>query len=145
MSDRAHILVADDEQNLCRILVARLGRDGHLAEAVHDGVQALDRLRSGSYDLVFLDLRMPNLGGMEVLADIRQRGLPTAVVMMTAYDSPDTVRAALEAGADAYITKPFDLDWVAGCVAQVLQHRRAALGTPGYPSAPGSGAGSGPG
>jgi DNA-binding response OmpR family regulator len=136
VSDRAHILVADDEQNLCRILVARLSRDGHTAEAVHDGVQALERLNAGAYDLVLLDLRMPGRGGMEVLGALRRGHPPTAVMVMTAYDSPDTVRAALAAGADAYITKPFDLDWVAASVREVLQRRRATTGLPPPPAAP---------
>jgi len=142
VSDRARILVADDEHNLCRVLVARLSRDGHLADAVHDGAQALDRLCREGYDLVFLDMRMPTLTGMDVLTALRLRDQTTAVVVMTAYDGPDTVDAALAAGADAYITKPFDLDWVADSVAGILRRRRAATPPPGRaPRGPNSGYG----
>lgn len=126
MSDPARILVADDEQNLCRVLVARLSRDGHRAEAVHDGARALDRIRQDAYDVVFLDMRMPTLTGMDVLRQVRDERHPVAVVVMTAYDSPEAVHAALAAGADAYITKPFDLDWVAESVAGLLARRPGA-------------------
>ncbi len=126
VGDPVRILVADDEQNLCRILVARLTRDGYLAEAVHDGAEALDRIRRNAFDLLFLDLRMPALPGMDLLKRVREEHHPVVIVVMTAYDTPETVRAVLAGGADAYITKPFDLDAVAGSIPQLLSQQRAA-------------------
>ena len=126
MGEPVRILVADDEQNLCRILVARLTRDGYLAEAVHDGVQALDRIRRNSFDLLFLDLRMPALPGLDLLRRVREEHHPVVIVVMTAYDTPETVHAVLASGADAYITKPFDLDAVAESIPEWLSQRRTA-------------------
>lgn len=127
VSSQARILVVDDEQNLCRILIARLSKDGYQADAVHDGAQALRRLAEVTHDLVLLDLRMPVRNGMEILPEIRHFFPQTAVIVMTAYDSADTVRAALSAGAHAYLTKPFDLDRVAAAVAEVLARQAEVL------------------
>ncbi|MBI3945788.1 MAG: response regulator [Armatimonadetes bacterium] len=130
MSDRTRILIADDEQNLCRVLAARLRKDGHDADTVHDGAEALARLAAAIYHLVMLDLRMPILGGMDVLAEIRRCYPATAVIVMTAYDSEEAVHAVMAAGAHSYVTKPFDLDRVAAEVSEVLQRSRVS-GSPG--------------
>ncbi len=126
VGSRARILIADDEQNLCRVLMARFAKDGYEATAVHDGAQALRSLSAAHHDLVVLDLHMPVLGGLEILPAIRQNHPATAVVVVTAYDNPESVSAAQAAGADAYLTKPLDLDALLTDVAQILAGRRAA-------------------
>lgn len=123
MNGRPRILVVDDEPNLCRILAARLGKDGYDADVVHDGSEALAQLTAGTYDLVLLDLRMPLLGGLETLPAIRERYPATAVMVMTAYDSPEVLRAVVAAGADACVSKPFDLECMLADVRLVLARR----------------------
>ena len=104
------LLLVEDSQRLARSLVAGLGQAGMVVDAVVDGVQA-DQLLSGEqYDAVVLDLALPRLDGLEVLRRARDRGNDVPVLILTASgETADRVRG-LNAGADDYLPKPFDLD-----------------------------------
>ena len=104
------LLLVEDSQRLARSLVAGLGDAGMVVDAVVDGVQA-DQLLSGEpYDAVVLDLALPRLDGLEVLRRARDRGNDVPVLILTASsETADRVRG-LNAGADDYLPKPFDLD-----------------------------------
>ena len=104
------VLVADDEANLRKVLRALLERDGYRCIAVADGRAALDAMQRGGIDILITDLKMPGIGGLELLAQVKalEPGLP--VIVMTAHGSVDTAVSALKNGAFDYITKPFDRD-----------------------------------
>jgi two-component system response regulator AtoC len=104
----AHILVADDEANLRKVLCAHLERDGHTAVAVADGRAALEALAQGGIDLVITDLKMPRMGGLELLRAIATEDPGLPVILITAHGTVDTAVSALKSGAFDYITKPFD-------------------------------------
>jgi two-component system response regulator AtoC len=101
------ILVVDDEESLRHMLVLFLKREGYDAVAVSSGEQALAELDKRPYDVVLSDIRMPKLGGLELVDEIRRRNLPTAVVLMTAFGSTDVAIEAMQRGAYDYIGKPF--------------------------------------
>src|SRR6185503_4806596 len=102
----AKILVADDEQNLRRVLTALLRREGHDVIQAASGVEAIERL--GDVDVVITDLRMPGADGMEVLRTASKNHPQVPVIMITAYGSVGQAVEAIKAGAFDYIEKPFE-------------------------------------
>jgi|SRR5579885_3591917 len=100
------ILIVDDDPQIRRALRATLASRGYEVGDASSGEEALDRLRSDSYDLVLLDMNMPGMGGMEACRLIRQ-GSEIAIIMLTVSQAEKDKVGALDAGADDYVTKPF--------------------------------------
>jgi len=134
------VLVADDTV-ISRVIVTRtLEIMGHRAKAVKDGVEALQALKDGAYDVVLLDGQMPNMGGAEtaqaIRADVRTRALP--IIGLTAGEA-DEQAALLAAGMDAVIEKPVQADVIAAVIEAVLAEREkltaSAAGNP-FPASP---------
>lgn len=100
------VLVADDDESIRSLLARYLANEGLTVETANSGREALARLREHPPDIVFLDVDMPGKTGLEVLAFIRDHGLPTAVIITTAYGTEDVVAEALRRGADDYLRKP---------------------------------------
>jgi two-component system alkaline phosphatase synthesis response regulator PhoP/two-component system response regulator VicR len=117
-----NVLVADDEKHVARLVQVNLERLGHSVELVHDGLEARDRIAQGSYDVAVLDIMMPNMDGLEVLRAVRRdprtQGLKVVLLTVKAQDS-DILRG-IEAGADYYLTKPFNPDEVAHLVEEIV-------------------------
>jgi serine phosphatase RsbU (regulator of sigma subunit) len=109
-SQTGRLLVVDDNANNRDLLCRRLSRQGYTAVAAEDGLQALNMLRAESFDLVLLDVMMPQLDGYEVLrqlkADQGLRHIP--VIMISALDDMDSVVRCIELGAEDYLSKPFN-------------------------------------
>lgn len=121
------MLVVEDDTSMSQMLVAYFGRKDYQVVPVADGERALRMLNAGDpFDLVLSDIRMPGADGIEVLRSARHRADPPAVVLMTAYASVDNVLDAMQAGAYAYVRKPFmDLDHDLGqVVTRALEERR---------------------
>ena len=106
-----------------------LKQDGYAVDGVSDGASAAAALRSSPFDLVLLDLGLPERDGLEVLRELRARGDATPVIIVTARDDVQNRIQGLDAGADDYIIKPFDLDEVAARMRSVLR-RAAGRGDP---------------
>jgi two-component system, OmpR family, phosphate regulon response regulator PhoB len=110
-SHRPKILVVDDEPPLRELVVVTLG-DAFVCDEVDNGDEALARLNADHYDLVMLDVMMPGTSGTDVLRKMRDdkelRDVP--VIVMSAWQSPQDVASALEAGADRFLAKPFRID-----------------------------------
>lgn len=104
------VLIAEDQPELRRLLVKNLTEAGYTADGVHDGMEALEYLDVISYDAAVIDIMMPRMDGLELLATVRGRGLELPVLLLTARDAVrDRVRG-LDAGADDYLVKPFAID-----------------------------------
>jgi two-component system response regulator AtoC len=114
----AKILVADDEQNLRRVLVAMLRRDGHDVVQAASGVEAIEQL--ADVDVVITDLRMPGADGMEVLRTASRTFPQVPVIMITAYGSVGQAVEAIKAGAFDYIEKPFEQDSIRTIVEKAI-------------------------
>jgi two-component system response regulator HydG len=108
LSEKVRILVVDDELIIRESLAGWLKRAGHDVSAASGGRQALEMIGGSDYDLVFLDIRMPDLGGLDVLKNIKVVHPDTLVVMITAYGSIETAIEAMKSGADDFIIKPFE-------------------------------------
>jgi DNA-binding NtrC family response regulator len=106
----SRILVVDDEADIRESLETLLSLEGYLVELAVDGGDCLRKLDKSSYDLVLLDLMMPDRSGMDVLRELRQKDNETPVIMLTAYGSVEVAVNALKAGANDYFSKPWDND-----------------------------------
>ncbi|MFR4441265.1 MAG: DNA-binding response regulator [Hungatella sp.] len=102
------LLLAEDEESLSRALVAILKHNHYNVDAVYDGEEALDYLTASHYDGIILDIMMPKKDGLEVLKFLRQRKDPTPALLLTAKSEIDDKVLGLDAGANDYLTKPFD-------------------------------------
>ncbi len=118
------ILVVDDEAHVRRVLGLMLERAGHQVTEAQDGASALARFSEDVFDLVFLDLRMPDLDGLEVLGRLRAENPDQTVVMITAYASVETALEAMKSGAFDYIGKPFKEEEILLVVDKALERTR---------------------
>jgi DNA-binding response OmpR family regulator len=104
------VLIVEDEPRLAENMARSLRESaGYAVDVAADGQEGLFLVESNAYDAVLLDLMLPKLDGMQLLARIRQAGQRTPVLVVTARDDKESVVALLNAGADDYLTKPFDL------------------------------------
>jgi two-component system, OmpR family, KDP operon response regulator KdpE len=113
------ILVVDDDPQIRRVMRVTLTGQGYEVDDARSGDAALEKLREQRFDLVLLDMNMPGIGGIETCRAIRGQS-EIAVIILTVRDSEDDKVAALDAGADDYITKPYN-------VPELLARIRAAL------------------
>jgi len=104
---RRRILIVDDDRALRLVLSELLLDAGHTVDQAADGQEALRRLDAGAFDIVLLDIGLPGLSGLDVLAQAREMTTPPIVVMMTADDTPETLLAAVRHQAYRYLRKPF--------------------------------------
>lgn len=105
----AKILIVEDEADLAKLVRNWLEREHHLVEIAESGIDALTHLQVNRFDVVILDLMLPELSGMEVCRRYRQTLGKTPILMLTAKDTVEDKEAGLDAGADDYLTKPFHL------------------------------------
>src|SRR5438445_2242815 len=102
------LLVAEDDPGLRELLVQGLEEAGYVVDAVDRGDDAIDRLRYYAYEVAVIDWRMPGAPGIEVVQWARRNQRPTALLMLTARDTPQDRIEGLDTGADDYLVKPFD-------------------------------------
>lgn len=102
------ILLAEDEVSLSKALIRILEKNNYTAEAVYNGIDALQYLESGDYDAVILDVMMPGMDGLSVLRQLRARGSRVPVLILTARGEIEDKVEGLDSGANDYLTKPFD-------------------------------------
>nr|WP_058270030.1 response regulator transcription factor [Olsenella massiliensis] len=121
------LLIAEDTRDLNRALQAILENNGYEVCCAFDGEEALERLLAESFDGVILDIMMPRKDGIEVLGELRSRGVTTPVLLLTAKAEVDDRVAGLDAGADDYLPKPFAMRELLARV-RALCKRRDAFG-----------------
>lgn len=124
------VLMIEDDRRLADLLVARLRREGHDAQASYDGVEGLDLAASGDFDAAVVDVMLPGLDGMTLTAELRAAGSRLPVLLLTARDTVEDRVAGLRGGADDYLVKPF-------AFAELLA-RLDAITRRSEPAAPGS-------
>lgn len=108
--NKARILVVDDEASMREVLQIMLERDGYQTDCAENGAVALQYLHENDYDLLISDIKMPRMGGIELLRQLRAEELELTVLMMTAFSSTEDAVEAMKLGAYDYITKPFKTD-----------------------------------
>ncbi len=110
------VLVVDDEENIRLVLRTFLKRSGYEVETAGTGEEALPQIESFGPDFVITDVRMPKMGGLDLLSTLRAKGSDTTVIVMSAYGSHDLALEAIQAGAYDYVSKPFKPEEVLLCL-----------------------------
>jgi len=118
------VLVADDERNFTQVLKMELGREGYVVDVAVDGREALGRLGASEYDVLVLDLKMPEVPGMEVLREIRSWEAGPEVIVLTGHATVATAIEAMKLGAYDYLTKPCKTEELALLVRKASEKRR---------------------
>ncbi|HNS54881.1 MAG TPA: sigma-54 dependent transcriptional regulator, partial [Syntrophales bacterium] len=118
---RRPILVVDDDPYMRTSLTDCLVSGGWTVETAVDGVDALEKFRAGAYEMVITDVRMPKMGGLELLRGLKSRAPETPVIVITAYGTVNTAVEAMKQGAADFIMKPFSLDDLEVVVRNVLE------------------------
>jgi len=121
---KGRILVVDDEGDIRESLQELLSLEGYEVELAANATEGTKRLESHAYDLVLLDLMMPDRSGMDVLKDVRDRDMETPIFMITAYGSTETAVRALKTGANDYFTKPWENDKLLIEIDRTIAQRR---------------------
>ena len=122
-----HILVVEDEKRLAALLRRVLSEERHVVDVANDGLAGHDLAASGTYDLVILDLMLPGMNGVEICRQMRQVGVETPVLMLTARGAIEDRVAGLKTGADDYLVKPFAMEELLARVEALLRRRAKGL------------------
>lgn len=117
------ILIIEDEELLAQTLKAQLERKGFAVEICHDGESGAQYALLGIYDLLILDVMMPKMDGYQVARQVRAQRCSTPILMLTAKSSLEDRIAGLNAGADYYLTKPFDNRELLACINALLRRQ----------------------
>lgn len=104
------ILIIEDEENIARVLQLELQFEGYIADTAHTGTEGLIKYRENKYDLVLLDLMLPEMHGLDVLKRIRATEISTPVILLTAKSEVEDKVKGLDLGANDYVTKPFEIE-----------------------------------
>src|SRR5579863_9471289 len=121
---RGRVLVIDDEADIREGLELLLTTEGYSVELAQSGTEGLQKMEAHGYDLVLLDLMMPDKSGMEVIEEVRQRDRETPIFMITAYGSVDAAVHALKLGANDYFSKPWDNEKLIIEIGRMIAGRR---------------------
>jgi two-component system alkaline phosphatase synthesis response regulator PhoP len=123
------VLLIEDEPGLLLTLTDRLSNEGFVVETASDGETGLQRAAGESFDLIILDVMLPRLNGFDVCRDLRQRGVSTPIIMLTARGQVVDKVIGLKLGADDYVTKPFEMIELLARIESLLR-RAPALPAP---------------
>lgn len=121
------LLIAEDDPLIADALIRAMRADGYAVDHTTSGQAADDALRQYAYDLVILDLGLPRLDGLDILRRLRARSSPVPVLVLTARDALQDRVTGLDAGADDYLVKPFDLPELEARVRALLRRQRPSL------------------
>ncbi len=121
---RERILIADDEPDVLDLCQRVLRADGYQVETARTGIEALERVRQTSFDLLLVDIRMPGMGGLETARAVKEIDPDVICVTMTGYATMDTAIQALKLGVDEFVTKPFEPADLSMSIARALEKAR---------------------
>jgi DNA-binding response OmpR family regulator len=121
-----NVLIIEDEVKVASFISRGLEEEGYRVDVANDGRQGLDQLKESSYDIVLLDLMIPEIDGLEVLREVRSWGMNTPVLIITAKSSKEDVVKGLDTGSDDYLTKPFSFDELLARMRALLRRSKQA-------------------
>jgi DNA-binding NtrC family response regulator len=120
MPEKNKILVVDDEDALRTVLSAELEGEGYKVSSAADGSEAISALKSQTFDLILLDIKMPNVDGFEVLKYVKENHPSTKVIMLTGFADLKNAIESKKLGAEDFVSKPYDLVDLLTTVERVL-------------------------
>lgn len=124
MSREKKILIVDDNPHMCNLLVDILELFNCQGIKAKDGEEALSLLKKENVELVITDLKMPNLGGMDLLKSIKEEDPSLPVVVITAFGKADTQKDVMAARADGYLAKPFKVNEIEDLLKRLLNYSK---------------------
>ncbi len=119
--DQKKLLYVDDDTALREIVRDQLAAQGYHVDEAEDGSEAIEKLEKNHYDVMLLDINMPNKSGIDVLKFIKDHSLKCKVIMLTGRVGFSVATESLKLGADDYITKPFNLEYLLFSIKRVLE------------------------
>src|SRR5688572_14328295 len=125
-NEKPRVLVVDDEKFIRDILADFLGMEGYVVRTADDGSSAVAELSRARYDMVISDLKMPRMGGLELLKEVARTHPETLTVIMTGFGTVETAIDAMKQGAYDYILKPFKVEEIVHIVQRGLEKQRLA-------------------
>lgn len=127
MEKKGTVLVVDDDPSIRKVLAAILEEKGYNVETVETGQKAIRKSESAFYNVALIDIRLPDMEGIELLTKMRHTVPEMAKIMITGYPSLQNAVAALNRGADAFIIKPLNIDNTLVVIENLLQRQRESL------------------
>jgi DNA-binding NtrC family response regulator len=121
--DRPRILIVDDEPSVLQICTRALSKSGYVVQEAEDAEQARRYLEQGRFDLVILDIHLPNEDGISLLKHIHRLDPSLPAILMTGYPAMETVMDSVRLGASEYLCKPFTMDSLLDAVASGLEEK----------------------
>ncbi|MFZ6016692.1 MAG: response regulator [Nitrospirota bacterium] len=121
-----NVLIIDDDKGMCRTLSHILGLDGYKVSTANTGSEGAARIKEGFFDIAILDIRLPDIDGVELLEAIKKTNPDLNIIMMTAYASIENAIKALNVGADAFVTKPLRIEELRAVVKKSIDKQRLA-------------------
>ncbi len=120
MVEKYRILIVDDDKLVRWSLIEVLNKNGYEATSTETGEEAINKIEDVKFDLVITDLRLPGIGGFEVLNRVKEINPSTKVIMITAYGSEGVANEAREKGAELFVNKPFEINRIREEVKEIL-------------------------
>ena len=115
------VLVVDDQKGVRRLFEELFKKEGYEVNVAVDGRDSIEKVKANTPDIVLMDMKMPNMNGLEASEEIIKYDRNIPIIMMTAYGEMEIVQKALEVGVKKYITKPFDIIDLRNLVREVLE------------------------
>jgi DNA-binding response OmpR family regulator len=123
------ILIIDDEKSVCDVCSQLFSRDGYSVESSYEGTSGLEKFEDFKPDVVFIDLRMPGMDGMEVLEKIKEKDKDVVTIMITAYATVEAAVESMKKGAFDFLPKPFTEDKLRSVLKKALKKRKKSRGS----------------
>ena len=124
MGESARILIVDDDENIRKVLTTILEEEGYIIESVDTGKKAIERTKRKAYNLALIDIRLPDIEGIELLTRMKDTTPKMRKIIITGYPTIQNAIEAVNRGADAYIVKPFDMEKVLRTIEGQLEKQQ---------------------
>ncbi|MGQ9530133.1 MAG: response regulator [Candidatus Bathycorpusculaceae bacterium] len=121
MDETARILIVDDDENIRKVLTAILEEEGYIVDSAETAKRAIEKTKKGFYNLALIDIRLPDMEGIELLTKMKDTTPKMRKVIITGYPTLQNAIEAVNRGADGYIVKPFDMDKVLATIREQLK------------------------
>ena len=125
MGESARILIVDDDENIRKVLTTILEDEGYIIESVDTGKKAIERTKRKAYNLALIDIRLPDIEGIELLTRMKDTTPKMRKIIITGYPTIQNAIEAVNRGAEAYIVKPFDMEKALRTIEDQLKKQQA--------------------
>ena len=120
----SRILVIDDEESIRKSLAAILEEEGYIVDTAENGKVAIEKSRAKAYNLALIDIRLPDMSGVQLLTSLKEALPKTVKIIITGYPSLENAVEAVNKGGDGYLIKPFDMDKLLGMIKEHLRKQQ---------------------